>query len=187
MDVRPKLERYPIQVSLQDGLRVTVRPLEPRDKVALLEFFREVPEEDRFYLKENVTAPEVIHRWTEHIDYERVVPLVALVDGRIVADATLHRSRSPARRHVGELRVVVDPQFRNRGLGTRLVHELVDLAVAIGLEKVFMELVDRRESAAIQTALDAGFQEVAVLRDRIVDIYGSHQDLCIMELDLRED
>lgn len=186
MDIRPHLDRYPVEVTLEDDTPVTVRPLRREDKVALAQFFLRVPEEDRFYLKENVTAPEVIQQWTDHIDYERVVPLVALAKGRIIADATLHRSRAPARRHVGEIRIVVDPEFRTKGLGSRLIRELIGLARAAGLDRVYMELVDRREVAAIQTALKLGFQEVALLRGRVRDIYGSLQDLSVMELSLRE-
>ena len=186
MDIKPHLDRYPIEVTLEDGTSVTIRPLKKEDKVALAQFFLRVPEEDRFYLKENVTAPEVIHQWTEHIDYERVIPLVALVGDRIIADATLHRSRAPARRHVGEIRVVVDPEFRSKGLGSRLIQELTGLAKAAGLDRVYMELVDRREMPAIQTALKLGFQEVAILRGRVRDIYGSLQDLSVMELPLRD-
>ena len=95
------LERYPIQVTLGDDRMVNIRPLARQDKIPLARFFRSVPEEDRFYLKENVTAPEVVSQWIEQMDLERAIPLVAVADDRIVADATLHRSRAPARRHVG--------------------------------------------------------------------------------------
>ena len=46
------------------------------------------------------------------------------------------------------------------------------------------ELVNLREQAAIHTASQAGFQEVAILKERVVDMYGSLQDLVIMELSL---
>ncbi len=83
------------------GTHVTFRPLEPTDANRLLQFFNRVPAEDRFYLKEDVTSAEVIENWVQHIDYNRVLPLLALIDGEIVADATLHRSRAGAHRHLG--------------------------------------------------------------------------------------
>jgi GNAT superfamily N-acetyltransferase len=184
MDVSLLSKRYPTEIVLEDGTKVTIRPLEREDKVPLIQFFQRIPEDDRFYLKENVTAPEVIHQWTEHMDLERAIPLIAVIGGKIVADATLHRSRAPARRHVGELRIVVDPDYRGRGLGARLIQELIDLGMALGLHRLFFELVDRRERAAIHAVVHAGFQEVAVLRDRVKDIYGSLQDLVILELPL---
>lgn len=184
MVVSQALKRYPISVMLEDDTKAVLRPLRREDKLGLARLFQRIPEEDRFYLKENVTAPEVIHQWTEHMDFERAIPIVAVVDGCIVADATLHRSRAAARRHVGELRIVVDPDYRGRGLGKRLIHELIELGRALELHKLFFELVDGRERAAIHAAVRAGFQEVAVLKERVKDIYGSFQDLVVLELPL---
>ena len=163
---------------------MTIRPLRADDKTELRRFFLRTPEEDRFYLNSAVTAPEVIREFTDGIDFDQTIPLVAADSGRILADSTLHRSRRAARRHVGELRVVVDPAFRGRGLGARLIRELVEVGRDIGLSKLFFELVGRRENDAIQAASAAGFQRAAVLEGRVRDMYGSLQDLVIMELSL---
>ena len=181
------LRRFPLAARLHDGTEVTIRPLRADDKAELRRFFLRAPEEDRFYLNSAVTAPEVIREFTEGIDFEQTVPLVAADGDRILADSTLHRSRRAARRHVGELRVVVDPDFRGRGLGARLIRELVQVGRDIGLSKLFFELVGRRESDAIQAAGAAGFQCAAVLEGRVRDIYGSLQDLVIMELSLDDE
>ncbi|HAL47370.1 MAG: GNAT family N-acetyltransferase [SAR202 cluster bacterium] len=182
------LLRYPANATLSDGSTITIRPLTPDDKVELMRFFTRVPEEDRFYLHDNVTAPETIRAFTDHIDIERTIPIVAVQDdGRIVADSTLHRSRRPALRHTGELRAVVDPEYRGRGLGSRLIHELVELGRGLGLRSLIFELVDLREQRAIQAAASAGFQEVAVLNSRVMDMYGSLQDLIVLELSLTDD
>ncbi|MDA1348369.1 MAG: GNAT family N-acetyltransferase [Chloroflexi bacterium] len=178
------LKKYPIKVALGNERTYEIRPLERSDKASLHRFFTRIPEEDRFYLKENVTAPEVVHDWIEAIDPSRVVSLVALDRDTIVADATLHRSRAPARRHVGELRVVVDPEHRGAGLGSKLIQELIDLGRRLELDRLFFELVDRREQDAISAAIGLGFEEVAVLRGRVKDSYGSLQDLAVLELSL---
>lgn len=175
----PVLEQYPEKAFLDDGTEVKIRPLVPEDKIPLLKFFEQLPETDRFYLKENVTSPEVIHNWTDEMD--RVLPLVAVVNGKIVADGSLHRSRSRALRHIGEVRIVVDPYYRQRGLGTRLVQELINIATDLRLEKLMLELVDRREDAAVKMAEKMGFRRVAILPGRIKDMFGASQDLVIME------
>jgi len=177
---------YPKTLMLRDGTRVEMRPLRDEDKIRLLRFFQRVPESERYYLKENVVSPQVIQEWTSRIEYERVIPIVALVGDDIVADATLHRSRAPARRHIGELRVVVDPGFREKGLGGRMIRELVDIAVDLGLHKVLFELVDRREKAAITAAKMMGFAEAGVLREGIKDFWGNYQDLVILEMPLKD-
>jgi len=130
------ISAYPKELVLRDGTRVIIRPLQPGDEAALRGFFLEIPEEERFFLKEDVTSPKVIAEWIEHLDYRRALPLLAFVDGKVVADAVLIRRRGNARSHVGEIRIVVAPAYRYRGLGTSLMRELCDIADHAGLEKV---------------------------------------------------
>lgn len=186
MSPLPNADAYPKTIMLRDGTRVELRPLEEEDKLRLLRFFERVPEADRHFLKENVTAPDVVHSWVTRIDFERVIPIVAVVDDQIVGDATLHRSRAQARRHMGEIRVVVEPEYREKGLGRRLIRELLDIAVELGLYKASFELVAQREKAAIMAAESVGFQEVARLEGWVRDIWGNYQDLVVMELALKD-
>jgi L-amino acid N-acyltransferase YncA len=186
MDQLFNVHAYPRTVMLRDGATVTLRPLEKEDKLRLLEFFKRVPEEERYYLKENVTAPEVIQAWTSSIDFARVISIVAEAGNDIVADATLHRSRAPARRHIGELRVVVDPAFREVGLGRRLVRELLDISAELGLSQATFELVADREQPAINAAQSVGFRASATLKGRIKDYWGNYQDLVLLEMPLNE-
>ena len=187
MDTPAFLRRFPHIATLNDGHQVTIRPLQPDDDTALHEFFLRVPEEDRFYLNNDVTAPEVIEQFTGNISLDVAIPLVAVANDKIVADSTLHRSRRASRRHVGELRIVVDTEYRGRGLGARLIDELIQLGVDLGLERLVFELVDRREIPAIQAAKASGFEQVAVLEGRVRDMYGIMQDLVILELPLEEE
>ncbi len=177
---------YPKMVLLRDSTRVTLRLLNSGDKIRLLEFFQRIPEEERHYLKDNVVGPEVIHQWTSDISWERVIPVVALAGDDIVADGTLHRSRAAARRHIGEIRVVVHPTYRDKGLGSRMIRELVDVAVDLGLHKVLFELVDRREKAAITASKMMGFSEVSVLQEGVRDFWGNYQDLVVLEMPLKD-
>ncbi len=182
----PNIEAYPKTVLLKDGTHVTLRLLVEEDRSRLLSFFRRIPEQERFYLKEDVTSPEVIQSWTTGLDFSRVVPILALVGDEIVADGTLHRSRALARCGVGELRIVVDPSFREVGLGRRLMRELLDVALDLGLNTATFELIAKHEGLAITAARSLGFHVVATLKDRIRDLWGDYQDLIVMELPLRD-
>ena len=82
------------------------------------------------------------------------------------------------------MRIVVDPYYRQRGLGTRLVQELINIATDLRLEKLMLELVDRREDAAVKMAEKMGFRRVAILPGPIKDMFGASQDLVIMEKSL---
>ncbi|MCY4527736.1 MAG: GNAT family N-acetyltransferase [Chloroflexi bacterium] len=187
MDTPAFLRKFPRAATLNDGQQVTIRPLQSNDDTALHQFFVRVPEEDRFYLNNDVTSLEVIRGFTDNISLDVAIPLVAVSGDKIVADSTLHRSRRASRRHVGELRIVVDTDYRGRGLGARLIDELIQLGVDLGLERLAFELVDRREMPAIQAAKAAGFEEVAVLEGRVRDMYGIMQALVILELPLEEE
>jgi len=113
---------YPKEMSLRDDSTVSVRPLEAKDAEALLAFFRDIPERERFFLKDDVTLPAVIADWVRGT--ERAFALIALISGHIVGEATLVRRRGKARSHVADVRVVVAQDARGRGLGTALIGEL---------------------------------------------------------------
>ena len=182
----PTFEGFPKHITLDDGTDVELRPLAESDHEALHGFFSRIPEEDLYYLKDDVTDLDVIRNWTHNIDHERVIALEAVVDGEIVSDATIHRTRAFSRRHIGELRVVVDPRFRQRGLGSHVIRELLDIAKELNLYKVYIDLVTRREEAAIRFAERMGFERVATLPSRIMDYYGGYQDVVVMEVSLSD-
>ncbi|HXF50936.1 MAG TPA: GNAT family N-acetyltransferase, partial [Dehalococcoidia bacterium] len=142
-----KLTAYPKRVTLRDGSVVTLRPMEPGDAGGLLEMFRDVPAEDRWFLKEDVTSEKVVREWVEHLDYNRALPLLAVADGKIVADGVLVRRRGVARQHLAEVRIVVHPAWRNRGLGSTILKELCDIAAEADIEKVMSELVEDEKDA----------------------------------------
>ena len=56
------MNAYPKDLTLRDGAVVTLEPMTESDAETVLEFFRGVPEADRFYMKEDVTSPHVIRR-----------------------------------------------------------------------------------------------------------------------------
>ena len=122
-----KLSAYPKELTLRDGRTVVLKPMMPEDGEPLMHFFQQVPADDRYYLKEDVTSPKVMQRWTSELDYDRTLPLLAWLGGQIVADASLHRTRALARRHVGEVNclfVAADPPRRVLDDGARRNRDL---------------------------------------------------------------
>ena len=166
------------------GEEITLRPMLPSDEEALLEFFCGLDDEDRFYLKDDVTSFIVINDWARNLNYSRTLPILAIVGGRIIGDATLHYERGGARCHIGDVRVAVDPQYRRRGLGRRLVSMLTEVARDDGLEKLMFEVVADTQETAKHIAQTLGFVPVAIVPDHVRDIWGKAHDLVIMELRL---
>lgn len=176
---------YPKKVTLRDGSSVTLRPMVHEDAEELLQFFLGVPENERWFLKEDVTSPRVIQRWCEEIDYRRALPLLALTDdGRIIADAVLIRRRGGSRSHLAEFRVVVAPDFRSKGLGVMLIRELCDIANDAGIERMVAEMVVGPEDDAIHAAEWLGFYKVATLEGFAKDQQGRDCDVAIMTMPL---
>jgi len=179
-----RIAAFPKEIALRDCSRVLVRSPEDGDEQGLLDFFLRIPEEERFFLKEDVTAPGVVHRWMTERDFRRALALLALDGSRIVADAVLIRRRGNSRSHIGEIRVVVAPEYRDHGLGTALIRELCDVADDAGLEKVMFELVADREQEAIRAAEWLGFLRVATIEGGAVDPLGHHHDVVLMAMPL---
>lgn len=178
------LPGYPTVVLAEDMEQITLRPMQSSDEAALLDFFRRIPEDDRRHLKEDVTSESVIHKWATEMDYTRTVPLLAFDGDRIIGDGTLHHRRAGTRKHIGEMRVVVDPDYRNKGVGRALMRSLVDMARDEKVERLVFEIVSNAEPAARHTAKLLGFVPVAVLPGHSRDSSGKDQDVVVMELDV---
>lgn len=168
---------------LKDGTRVILRPLVREDRDKLLAFFQRLDDRDLMFLRTNVRDPKVIDQWVNNIDYQSVFPLIAEVDGKIVGDATLHMRKVGWKRHLGNVRIVIDKDFRGKGLGTLMVNEIIELAAEFGLEKLVAE-IHLLAHAALATFKKAGFAAKAVFEDLVKDHTGKKGDLVVMVCDV---
>jgi RimJ/RimL family protein N-acetyltransferase len=186
MSLELQLHKFPKTIKLKDGSAVTLRPLRASDEKSFHEFFQAVPEQERMFIKHRVTDLAVIRDWCRNIDLGRNLPLLALHGNQIIGDATLHQQLGGWKRHVGRVSVLVHPQFRNRGLATRLVHEIVDIARHSGLERVEAEFIGE-QAAAIKLFAMLGFSELLRLEDYVKDMQAIAHDYVLMSLDLLTD
>lgn len=186
MSLEFELQRYPKEIPLKDGSRVTLRPLRKEDEKHFLEFFRAVPEGERMFIKHRVTDPQIIKDWCRNIDLGRNLPLLAFVDGKIVGDATLHQQLGGWKRHVGRVSVLVLPHARGRGLARALVTEIAGVARGVGLERVEAEFMGEQEAAIKMFAL-MGFSNLLRLKDYVKDMQAISHDYILMGLELKTD
>jgi RimJ/RimL family protein N-acetyltransferase len=186
---------YPRTVIVKDDREVEIWPMTADDAPALLEFYRSLPPEDLLYLREDVTKPESMTRWVESIESEQGWHLLAGYEGRIIADGELDHQFYGWSRHVGELRIVVDPTFRGSGLSMVIAQEVLAQAADEDLHKVMVQMmVDQRPALHLCERL--GFRHEAILKEHVQDQHGQLRDLVIMAYfiqdflgrhDLRED
>jgi RimJ/RimL family protein N-acetyltransferase len=170
---------YPKNVRLQSGTTVTLRPMVKEDADKLYAFFARVPHEDRIFLRDDVSKREVIEAWARELDYDKVLPLVAEVGGNIVGDATLHRRTAGWTGHVGKVRVVIDKDYREKGLGTALLEELIAFAKRAGLELLVAEVM-ANQTGALAALKNLGFEKEAVLYNHVKDQQGTRHNLVVM-------
>jgi RimJ/RimL family protein N-acetyltransferase len=142
-------------ITLRDGVRVLLRPLMKDDRQALIDLFSPILADDLRYFRTNVNDPQVVGRWVDELDYDKVLPIIGIIGNRIVGDATLHFGQGP-HRHIAELRIFLAKDFRHRGLGGRMLHALIDLAKRRDLLMLEVEVV-ADQVQIIRAFQNAGF------------------------------
>jgi L-amino acid N-acyltransferase YncA len=176
------LEDYPKEIMSKDGTPILLRPLVPDDEQRLIEFFSRIPEEERWFLRDNMEDPRAVHEWIQNLDYEKTVPMVAVreTDNAIIANMRLHRRPAECLKHVAHLRIMVEPAYRHQRLGTWMLLDAIKLAMGAGVEKLVAEFVEGVEQPAINAARKLDFVEQAVLKDYVKDRQGRYRSLIIM-------
>ena len=186
MSLDYELQKYPKDVKLKDGSKSRFRPLRKDDEKGFYEFFQGVPEPERMFIKHRVSDQKVIREWCQNIDLGKTFPLLALVEGKIAGDATLHQQLGGWKRHIGRVSVLVRPEFRGRGLARALVSEIVNLARNVGLDKVEAEFIGEQDAAMKMFAM-LGFSNLVRLEDYVKDTQAISHDYVLMGLDLKTD
>jgi len=168
------LSRYPRR--LEGGLML--RPMQVDDETELAALFSRIPVDERQLFKEDVTRSAVVQGWIRNLDYSNILPLLVLDGGRVIADATLHRDRRGWSRHVAEIRVAMDPEYRGRGLATALVNEFVRLAPEIGIAILNAVMLDAQKNAR-GFFESVGFVHMATFPQNAIDLAGTVHDVLV--------
>jgi RimJ/RimL family protein N-acetyltransferase len=174
-----ELNRYPRGISLRSGAKLAFRPMTRDDVDRLWIFFQQVPPEDKMFFRQDVSRREVVQHWADTLDYDLVLPILALDGDRIVGDATLHRQRSGWKQRVGVVRVQIAPDFRHLGLGTAMVRELRHLGEKAALHHLMAEVIEE-QSAAVRAFEKMGFGRAAVYRRFVNDQQGRMHNLVVL-------
>jgi GNAT superfamily N-acetyltransferase len=180
------LENYPKPITLKSGWSCELRPLDGTDERAFHDFFRAIPADGRLFIKHRVDDPDVIANWCRNIDLGRILPLLAVCDGKIVADASLHQQLGGWKRHIGRVSVLVHPEYRGRGLAKALVEELMQIGRDLGLEKMEAEFIGE-QTRAMNVFAQLGFDTMLHLDDYVKDMQARTHDYVLMGAELATD
>jgi ribosomal protein S18 acetylase RimI-like enzyme len=152
-----------------------IRPIEPGDDKAMRSFFDRIPEGDRTFFKEDVLDPGIVREW---IGDRRGRRSVAVEDGRVVGCVAVIPGVGWSS-HVGDMRLVVDPERRRHGLGRSLARRGLLDAIRLGLHKIVVEVM-AEQTPAVEMFHKLGFNGEALLRDYVHDRSGKLHDLILL-------
>jgi RimJ/RimL family protein N-acetyltransferase len=177
------LKEYERKITLKDGTRVLFRPELSTDTEMLWEMFSTLSKESLRFLVLPFTR-ERVERWTCNISYDRALPILAVVrEGRkkrVVADASLSFFDAEAFKHKAEFGITVHDDFQNRGIGTLLTQQMLQIARNKKLRKVFLKVLTENKRA-IYMYQKCGFKIEAKLKKENF-VYGRYYDDYIMSI-----
>jgi RimJ/RimL family protein N-acetyltransferase len=177
-----ELARYRYVKALPSGKRLLLRPLSGDDKQSLMGLFARASRQDLEYFRSDAGDPAVVEGWVDNLNLRRVFPLVAIVDDKIVGEATLHFGEY-YRRHRAWVRVFLDREYRRQGIGTLMLRCLIDVARRVGLQQMYAEVLTNQPQV-IKAFGDLGYQHEVVLRDYFITDSRETLDVAIMVLRL---
>ncbi|MEM8768021.1 MAG: GNAT family N-acetyltransferase [Pseudomonadota bacterium] len=175
--------RYPKSVAIKDG-NVTLTLMTPDDEGEVAAFSATLPPHDLLFLRRDITEPKVLAAWSKQIESGEITSLIARdADGTMIgcsAVVTDEHSWSP---HLGELRVLVSPAGKDRGLGRQLIQESFLVALSLGLQKLTAQMTPD-QTGAINVFEEMGFKAEALLKDHVIDQTGEKHDIVILSHDV---
>jgi L-amino acid N-acyltransferase YncA len=178
-----QIKNFREMATLKDGAYILLRPLAADDQQRLMEFYSAVNDDDLRYFRHYVKDPTIIQDWCEHLDYSKVLPVLALNKDRVVGSASLHFGEGP-KRHIGEVRLFLAKDYRKRGLGMKMIRALIDLARKHGLIILLAEVI-AEQTKVVKAFESLGFKSQATLDDYFLFPDGETCDMVLMTMCLR--
>ena len=173
---------YPWVTTLKDK-QLTLRLMQPDDREALMSFARALPEDDLLFLAVDITRPEAVSQWVHDIETGQIKTVVAEANGKLVGHGTLSHNALQWTRHMGEIVLLISPEYRSIGLGSLLANELFGIARELGLQKIVARMASEQKGAFLVLER-LGFRAEALLADYVIDRDGRTHDLIVMSYDV---
>ena len=126
---------YEVDVVLRDGGGVRVRPIQPGDDELIVDFFKTLGPESRYYrffrIKETLEPEEV--KYFTQVDYDDRMALIGLLGGRMIGVGRYDRENPGS--EVAEVAFAVADDQQGRGLGTQILQLLTTHARSKGVKR----------------------------------------------------
>ena len=174
--------RYPRTQEIKGG-DVSLDLMTPEMEAEVLTFANTLDPHDLLFLRRDITQPKVLSAWSKQLETGEITSLIARSDGKILGCTAVVRDERSWSPHVGELRVLVSPAGKERGLGRLLIQESFLIALSLKLQKLTAHMtVD--QTSAINVFEEMGFKPEALLKDQVMDQVGEKHDIVILSHDV---
>ena len=155
-------------VVLRDGTTLRLRPPGRADQEQLVEFLKRLSPDSRYMRFHGTVSigPRTVEPMLEPDWVERGALVGEGAGGRIVALGSYARLREPA---VAEVAFAVADELQGRGVGTRLLEQLAEIAGEVGIECLLAEVLSHNR-AMLNVLRDAGFEQTREREAGVLDV-----------------
>ena len=165
-----------------DSAAITIRAPGRDDAAALARFAAAMPPHDLLFLARDIREPKVLEAWLAAQEQGQIATLVALAGDDVVATIAAVSDRFSWSPHVWDIRLLVGPDWRGKGLGRNLLDQIVTAAIGAGATKLTARMTPD-QVGAITLFEECGFRAEALLQDQLRAPDGSLHDLAVLALD----
>ncbi len=138
---------------------------------------------DLLSMNRDIQEPKVLAAWSAAIDKGNIISVGARRNGEIIGTTAVVLEPNSWSAHVGEMRILIQPDARDIGLGRTLIQESFLIGLDLGLEKLTVRMTLDQEGA-IAVFEEMGFKTEALLRDHVKDRDGEKHDLLMLSHDV---
>ena len=176
---------YPLGIKLKDKTELSFRPFEFKDVLELKKFFKKIPKYDLVIFKDDVCVNETIDSWFIDPKCKKLFHLLVFNNrNKVIANGTLH-NEGLYLENTAEIKIIVEPKYRNRGLGTQIFNILLHEGFKGGIQKFIIRYTSDNRSV-IKMLANYGFGPEVILNYYIEDKKSKlHKDLIIASLDVQ--